>query len=184
LWFVHYIYFITVYSFTSRNVAEDDQSNLEDEYEDPISQGDLTGLTAVSDSTDLEWNEPVEENPGLGDNRNSDNSRHCSPESQPSPAPAPLPCSFYQFNGCNPDVLVPVSRRDDPGDHDQEFTLDGPATCIGRKQRARNLQDMLEVCTCGEHVTQEEILSGQNIIRCTSKGCETQWVSCDLDNRD
>lgn len=180
---MHYIYFIARYSFTSRNVAEDDQSDqeLEDECEDPsISQEDLV---AVGDSTDDEPVEEFQENPEL-DNRDS---RRCSPdsESQSSPAPTSAPAASLSLTAlATPDVLAPVLCRGDPGDRDQEFTLDGPTTCIGRKRKARNLQDMLEVCTCGQRVTQEEISSGQNIIRCTSKGCETQWVSCDLDNRD
>ena len=57
------------------------------------------------------------------------------------------------------------------------FNLDGPATCIGRKRKARDLHAILEVCMCGQVVTDGEVSNGKGIIRCKSVGCETGWVS-------
>ncbi|KAF8240217.1 hypothetical protein L208DRAFT_1546537, partial [Tricholoma matsutake] len=45
----------------------------------------------------------------------------------------------------------------------------------GRKRKVRDLHAILEVCTCGEAVTDEEISTGKGIIRCESAGCETRW---------
>jgi hypothetical protein len=60
---------------------------------------------------------------------------------------------------------------------DHPFTLDGPATRIGRKRKARDLHAILEVCVCGQAVTDGEASSGEGVIRCRSVGCETGWVS-------
>ena len=63
------------------------------------------------------------------------------------------------------------------GGDNHPFNLDGPATCIGRKRKARDLHAILEVCMCGQVVTDGEVSNGEGIIRCKSVGCETGWVS-------
>jgi hypothetical protein len=53
----------------------------------------------------------------------------------------------------------------------------GTATCIGRKQKMGDLHAILEVCLCGQAVTDGEVLKGEDVIKCKSVGCETGWVS-------
>ena len=149
----------------SRNVAEDNRSDIEDECKDCVAlEGDLA---EVGDDTDLGQNDIVEENLGsaLSGECDVDSIGQCSPDSQLILTPIPL---------SGPTSISSTA---------QQFTLDGPVTRIGWKWRARNLQAILEVCTCGQPVTQEEISGDQNVIKCTSMGCETQWVSCELVNR-
>ena len=162
---------------TSRNIGEDDvigENDIVGEDEDDIvGEDDIIGdnivgenhiapvalegdSTEITDCTDQELNQP-------------DNVRQSSPGSTLPNEPASIPT---------------VSAIVDDPTVDQQFTLDGPATRIGRKRKARNLQAILEVCTCGQRVTEEEISSGRNIIRCTSTGCETQWVSWGFHNRE
>ncbi len=170
---------------TSRNIGEDDvvgendivgedEDNIVGEDEDDIvGEDDIIGdnivgenhiapvalkgdSTEITDCTDQELNQ-------------LDNVRQSSPGSTLPNEPASIPT---------------VSAIVDDPTVDQQFTLDGPATCIGRKRKARNLQAILEVCTCGQRVMEEEISSGRNIIRCTSTGCETQWVSWGFHNRE
>jgi hypothetical protein len=174
---------------TSRNIGEDDvvgENDLVGEDDDDIigkdeddivgeddiigdnivGENDIAGeddpvalegdSTEVTDCTDQELNQP-------------DNVRQSSPGSTLPNEPASIPT---------------VSAIVDDPTVDQQFTLDGPATRIGRKRKARNLQAILEVCTCGQRITEEEISSGRNIIRCTSTGCETQWVSWGFHNRE
>ena len=162
---------------TSRNIGEDDvvgENDIVGEDEDDIvGEDDIIGdnivgenhiapvalegdSTEITDCTDQELNQP-------------DNVRQSSPGSTLPNEPASIPT---------------VSAIVDDPTVDQQFTLDGPATRIGRKRKARNLQAILEVCTCGQHVMEEEISSGRNIIRCTSTGCETQWVSWGFHNRE
>ena len=156
---------------TSRNVGEDDvvgENDIVGEDEDDIVGDNIVGenhiasvalegdSTEITDCTDQELNQP-------------DNVRQSSPGSTLPNEPASIPT---------------VSAIVDDPTVDQQFTLDGPATRIGRKRKARNLQAILEVCTCGQRVTEEEISSGRNIIRCTSTGCETQWVSWGFHNRE
>jgi hypothetical protein len=63
------------------------------------------------------------------------------------------------------------------------FTLDGPATRIGRKRKARDLHAILQGCVCGEVVTDMEVSNGEHVIRCKSVGCETGWVSIELSRK-
>jgi hypothetical protein len=52
-----------------------------------------------------------------------------------------------------------------------------PTTRIGRKRKARDLNAILQVCTCGQTVTGDEILRKEGVIKCNAIGCETGWVS-------
>lgn len=64
-------------------------------------------------------------------------------------------------------------------DHNQ-FSLDGPATRIGRKRKARDLPSILQVCTCGNTVQGGEKSSHEGVIQCKTVGCETGWVSLEM----
>jgi len=170
---VYSAYSIVHDSLVRRNVGEEDGSGRYDESEDVVPlEGEL------DDHTDHEQDEPVEENAGpafSARKSNPDNAGQCSPSSQPShTTPLSKPASITALE---PQRIPDVSAPDDDQHPASEFNLDGPATRIGQKRRARNLQAILEVCTCGQCVTQEEIANSQNTIKCTSIGCETQWVN-------
>ena len=60
---------------------------------------------------------------------------------------------------------------------DGQFTVDAPMTRVGRKRKARDLQSILVVCTCGQAVSESEISQNANVIKCKHAGCETGWVS-------
>jgi hypothetical protein len=181
------------HSLTSRNVDEDDvvgendiigKDNIVGE-DDIIGEDNIVGENDIVGEDDIENEDPVAlegdstEVSGCGEeNRpalisgewNLDNIRQSSPGSLTTTLPN------------EPASIPTVSATVNDPTVDQQFTLDGPATRIGRKRKARNLQAILEVCTCGQHVMEEEISSGRNIIRCTSTGCETQWVSWGFHN--
>jgi len=143
-------------------VGEDEDDIIGEDEDDIVGENQIASValegdsTEITDCTDQELNQP-------------DNVRQSSPGSTLPNEPASIPT---------------VSAIVDDPTVDQQFTLDGPATRIGRKRKARNLQAILEVCTCGQRVMEEEILSSRNIIRCTSTGCETQWVSWGFHNRE
>lgn len=65
-------------------------------------------------------------------------------------------------------------------DHTHQFSLDGPAMCIGRKRKARDLPSILQVCTCGNTVQGGEKSSHEGVIQCKTVGCETGWVSLEM----
>lgn len=118
----------------------------------------------------------------INDEWDMDNTRGFLPQSQTSPTPLPtLPeqgsSSLAAQHPSTPDLSVSVLHPAGPIDDDHYFMLDGPVTCIGQKWKARDLQAILRVCTCGQAVTHEETSISQNIIKCTSTGCETGWVS-------
>jgi hypothetical protein len=64
-------------------------------------------------------------------------------------------------------------------DDDHQFSLDGPATRIGQKRKARDLHSILQVCMCGQTVQEDEKSRGEGVIQCHVTGCETVWVSGD-----
>ena len=55
-----------------------------------------------------------------------------------------------------------------PSPDDQPVTLDGPATCIGQKQKAKDVQAILEVCIYGQAIIDNEISSGEDVTKCKS----------------
>ena len=114
--------------------------------------------------------------------RDMNNARWCLPAlSSPMPGPTPpqeAPMSLVAppASTTDPSVSDPHldNQTDDEHDH---FMLDRPAMHIGQKQRARDLQTILEVCTCGSTVMHKEISRAQSVIECTMVGCKTRWVS-------
>ena len=110
------------------------------------------------------------------------NARWCLPAlSSPMPGPTPpqeAPVSSVAPLTSTTDPPVsdphPDNQTDDEHDH---FMLDRLAMHIGQKWRARDLQAILEVCTCSSTVTHKEISRAQSVIECTMVGCETRWVS-------
>ena len=62
-----------------------------------------------------------------------------------------------------------------PSPDDQPVTLDGPATCIGQKQKTKDLQAILEVCIYGQAITNNKISSGEDVTKC--KSTASGWVS-------
>jgi hypothetical protein len=71
---------------------------------------------------------------------------------------------------------LPTTPTVDPT-MDGQFTVDAPMTRVGRKWKARDLQSILVVCTCGQAVSESEISQNANVIKCKRAGCETGWVS-------
>jgi hypothetical protein len=142
---------------TSRNIGEDDV----------VGENDIVG----EDEDDI-----VGEDDIIGDNIVGEN--HIAPVALEGDSTEITDCTDQELNQpdnvrqSSPGSTLPnepasiptVSAIVDDPTVDQQFTLDGPA--------------------CGQRVTEEEILSGRNIIRCTSTGCETQWVSWGFHNRE
>jgi len=58
---------------------------------------------------------------------------------------------------------------------DNQFTVDTPETRAGRKWKTRDLHSILAVCTCGQAVSEDEILQNRDIIMCQRAGCEMGW---------
>jgi hypothetical protein len=51
----------------------------------------------------------------------------------------------------------------------------------GRRFRIRKAQDLqLNVCVCGVTIADSEIQEGQKVMKCSTLGCETVWVSATL----
>jgi hypothetical protein len=102
-------------------------------------------------------------------------SRRLSKSPTPEPALQAPPDTTAQYSQMqNTAAPLPASIKTN---NDQEFSIDGPSTRIGRKRKARDLNAILKVCTCGQTVADSEISSGEGVIRCKSVGCETEWVS-------
>ena len=180
----------------SRDIAEEDDRSASEEGDDRDDENiyleddsDMREVIA-SDRDDLE--------DAFGDQSDVDDSRQHIPEvpdsephisltptqaaTQASQADSTASSSFPAQDLPIPEIAASftvlaslTTTMDLP--NDQPFTLDGPATRIGRKRKARDLQAILEVCICGQAVTDNEISSGENVIKCKSIGCETGWVS-------
>jgi hypothetical protein len=107
-----------------------------------------------------------------------------SPADNPPFSAPPLPKS--------PGSVIPAQGSPDPPEaaaaelpmietnDDHQFSLDGPATRIGRKRKARDLPSILQVCTCGNTVNGEEKASHERVIECKAVGCETGWVRIEM----
>jgi len=78
------------------------------------------------------------------------------------PSPIPLPASFIP--------CIDASAEN-------QFTVNAPETQAGKKHKTHDLHSMLAVCTCGQAVSESEILHNWDIIMCCHGGCEMGWVS-------
>ena len=174
------IHFATKHSWEARDVAKDGQSS-----DDDTGLRDLVDLeqgrsdSPEDDGTDSEHqdrDEPSELR--LSDEWDIGQYIQHSPEPwSPPPLPQSPPIEPAPASPKVPVDNLPRSAPTNEGTDNHPFTLDGPITHIGRKQKGRDLHAILEVCTCGEAVTDEEISTNKGIIRCESAGCETRWVS-------
>jgi hypothetical protein len=154
----------------SRDMAEEDgRSDEEDDDETVHLENDVREVIA-NDPEDLEGD-------ALGDGWDVDDNGQHLPGLRVSLTPtetrSTTASSFPAQDPPTPEIAALASHTSD----NQPFMLDGPATHIGRKRKARDLQAILEVCTCGQAVTDNKITSGGSVIKCKSTGCETGWVS-------
>ena len=121
---------------------------------------------------------------------NNDNSTRYSPE-LPIPGPAEIPPLSAHPNSSSMPAEAPLLPETTAArlpttetDDDHQFSLDGPATRIGRKRKARDLPSILQVCTCGKTVQEAEKSSHEGVIQCKAVGCETVWVSVETLSRN
>ena len=155
-----------------RDVVEEDDRSDEEEEGDDNETIHLGNNIIASDPKDLEGDT-------LGDGWDMDDSRQHLPEPQVSLMPTQTgsmtASSFPAHHPPTPEIAASASAS--LTTDNQPFTLDGPATCIRQKPKARDLQAILEVCTCGQAMTDNKISSSGHVIKCKSTGCETGWVS-------
>jgi hypothetical protein len=124
---------------------------------------------------------------------NNEDSMQRLPElSTPSPAASDNPTFSAPPLPKSPGSVIPAQGPPDPPEaaaaelpmietnDDHQFSLDGPAMCIGRKQKARDLPSILQVCMCGNTVNREEKASHECVIECKAVGCETGWVRIEM----
>jgi hypothetical protein len=70
-----------------------------------------------------------------------------------------------------PQVLPQVT----PSTSTLDVSPEPPVSSRGRRLRKANVLS-LNMCTCGVTITDSEINTGQNIMKCRVAGCETVWV--------
>ena len=176
----HDSFFAAKHSWKARDVTEDGKlSDNNDGLEDPLDLEWEGSDSPGDDKTNSEHqarDEPSEQR--LSDEWNT--SQHFQHSPEPWSPALPPQSPFIEPTPASPKVPVdnlPILAPTNEGTDNHPFTLDSSITHIGRKQKARDLHVILEVCTCGKAVTNEEISTGKGIIRCESAGCETRWVS-------
>jgi hypothetical protein len=177
-----------------------DTSGGEDESED-----DIMHAPDASDLDDTDRNRAsgnlLEHEESFSGNKRNDTQHSPEPtiplptpaESAPLSAPASPSMAAHDlpFAPENPSDDMPKTLEMTVGrglppietDDDHQFSLDGPATRIGRKRKARDLPSILQVCTCGQTVQGDEKLSGEGVVQCKATGCETVWVSSENPSR-
>jgi hypothetical protein len=181
---------VALHSLVSRDVAGDDGSDSDYEGNDLVSPEVESELPDVDprDPTDSEGDGALDADdlPEQScDELDVVDSRWCSPGPLIPPTPtastrsidgAQTPPGPPEHEPPTPEIDVSALRMVESTDEHQ-FTLEGPATRIGRKRRTIDLQTILEGYTCGQLVTDGEISRRENVIKCKSAGCETGWVS-------
>jgi hypothetical protein len=121
---------------------------------------------------------------------NNENSAHYSPE--PPTALAENPPVSALLNSSSVPAEGPPTAPETAAaglptietDIDHQFSLDGLATRIGRKRKAKDLPSILQVCTCGKTVQEADKSSHGGVIQCKAVRCETVWVSVDMSSRN
>lgn len=89
--------------------------------------------------------------------------------SQPLDSCAPPP--RLSLMGVSPEPLVT------PSTSTLTVSLEPPVSSRGRRLRKANILS-LNMCTCGVTITDSEINTGKDIMKCRVAGCETVWVRC------
>ena len=63
-----------------------------------------------------------------------------------------------------------------------ETVAEVPATNKGRgsRKRRRKHPNTLYKCDCGENISGSEVEQGEGLVECNKAGCESEWVSLQL----
>ena len=173
---------------SSREQADDGGFTDEDTEMDRVAESsdESSAKASASDHDDSEDSSENGEEADLGDGNQGYTHQDRPSQAFTSPEPtSPVAQQPHMLVSSSPSTSLQPENSEarcqgEVGDDVNPFTLNTPETRVGRKRKARNLGPILEVCHCGERISEFDEGSSDAVIACKRTGCETRFVSVRL----